>query len=66
MKKHNERDFDREWWNICGAMAESCLRADNEEIKDDYLMDGEDPSEMADRTRQVLIDAVNKHREVKK
>ena len=53
-----ERDFDEELWRVASGLAESAFEASDEEIREDYLLEGKDPNREAEHTRHVLLGAV--------
>ena len=48
--------------NIFDALAESVMEATDEEIMEEIRERGEDPAEVAERVRKVLLDAIRKRK----
>lgn len=57
-----KRDFDAELWHIMDALADSVLDASDEEVREEVRADGEDPTDLAGRTKSTLLSAVRVHR----
>lgn len=51
---------EKQWQNFCNAMADVEDTLSDEEILAEVRADGEDPSQVAERVRKVLMEAVHK------